>query len=472
MAISNLLPRKTMGSKSLAQTLRDRNDYDQNPVKTENGAWVTSYECLPESAADEFLISKQLYEAMTGRSQPKKRDIIMYRIIQSFKPGEVSPEEANKIAYELAMAFTKGKHQFVVSTHTDKNHIHSHIEFNSTNLSCDGKFNNFKNSAFVLRELNDKLCLEHGLSVIKNPKKRAKLPREMGAIQYGDSFKERLRQTIDKVLPDCMDFDEFLARMRTEGYEVKTGKRLAFRAADQERFTRAFRLGDDFTEAALRERVSAPRGRTAAPKKPPKRDGKKVNLLIDIQAKMQAGKSGGYERWAKLFNLKEAAKTLNFLTDNGITDYDELTAKAEEAGEKFDAVSHRIKQIEGRMGAVAALKTNIINYSKTRNVYTEYKKSRHKKAFRAKHENELALHEAAKAAFDALGGAQIPKVAQLQEEYTALLSEKKERYEEYKTAKKEMLDYLTMKQNIDKILNIPPPEREPQQRKKEQEADR
>lgn len=464
MAISNLLPRKTMGSKSLAQTLKDRNDYDQNPEKTENGELVTSYQCSPESAADEFLISKQLYEAMTGRSQPKKRDIIMYRIIQSFKPGEVTPQEANTIAYELAMAFTKGNHQFVVSTHTDKKHIHSHIEFNSTTLNCDGKFNNFKNSAFALRELNDKLCREHGLSVIEKPKKRAKLPGEMGAIQYGVSFKERLRQTIEKVLPGCMDFDEFLARMRTEGYEVKTGKNLAFRAAGQERFTRAFRLGDDYTEAVLRERISAPRSRTVAPRKRPVPSSKKVNLLIDIQAKLQAGKSGGYERWAKLFNLKEAAKTLNFLTDNGITDYDELVAKAEESGEKFDAVSARIKQAEGRMSEVAALKSHIINYSKTRDVYAEYKKSRHKKEFRAEHESELTMHEAAKAAFDALGGAKIPKIAQLQEEYTSLLSEKKERYEDYKTLKKEMIEYQSALQNIDRILNIPPPEQELQKR--------
>lgn len=465
MAISNLLPRKTMGSKSLAVTLHDRIEYDANPKKTQDGELVSSYQCSPESAAEEYLVSKQLYEALTGRSQPKERDIIMYRIIQSFKPGEISPEDANRIGYELAMAFTKGKHQFVVFTHMDKKHIHSHIEFNSTNLECDGKFDNFKDSAFALRELNDKLCLEHGLSVIEKPKKRAKLPGEMGAMQYGVSFKERLRQTIEIVLPGCMDFEEFLARIRTEGYEVKTGKNLAFRAADQLRFTRAFRLGDDYVEDALRARVNAPHERPATPKKRTIQNSKKVNLLIDIGAKLQAGKSGGYERWAKLFNLKEAAKTLNFLTDHGLTDYDELAAKTEGAGVKFDTLSDRLKQIEGRMGEVATLKTNIINYSKTRDVYAEFKKSRHKKEFRAEHESELATHEAAKAAFDALGGAKIPKVSQLQEEYAALLSEKKERYEEYKTAKKEMLEYGTIKQNVDRLLHIPPPETEQEKRR-------
>lgn len=464
MAISNLLPRKTMGSKSLSVTLHDPIDYDENPKKTQDGELVSSYQCSPESAAEEYLVSKQLYEALTGRSQPKERDIIMYRIIQSFKPAEISPEEANRIGYELAMAFTKGRHQFVVSTHTDKAHIHTHIEFNSTNLNCDGKFNNYKDSAFALREMNDKLCREHGLSVIEHPKKRGQRFAETAAVKHGRSFKERLRQNIDKVLPDCSDFEEFLARMRAEGYEVKHGKHISFRVVGQENFTRAKTLGDDYSEDTLRERVNAPRGRAAAPKKRPVQNSKKVNLLIDIGAKLQAGKSGGYERWAKIFNLKEAAKTLNFLTDHRITDYDELAAKVEESGAKFDALSDCLKQLEGRMGGVAALKTHIINYSKTRDVYAEFKKSRHKKEFRAEHESELATHEAAKAAFDALGGKAIPKVAQLQEEYAALLSEKKERYEEYKTAKKEMLEYGTIKQNVDRLLHIPPPEQEPQRR--------
>lgn len=464
MAISDLLPRKTMGSKSRRQSLKDRLDYDQKEEKTQDGEYITSYMCCPGSAADEFEMSKWLYEQNTGRSQPKGRDIIAYRILQSFKPGEISPEEANKIGYELAMAFTKGKHQFVVSTHTDKAHIHTHIEFNSTNLDCDGKFNNFKNSAFALRELNDKLCREHGLSVIEHPKGRGQRFAEKAAAKHGRSFKERLRQTIERVLPASKDFDDFLARMRAEGYEVKQGKYLEFRALEQMKFTRSFRLGPDYTEKALCERITGRPVRQTAKKTPYQASSKKVNLLIDIQAKIQAGKGKGYERWATIFNLKEAAKTLNFLTDNGIADYDELAARAEDAGERFDTVSLRIKQLEGRMGEVAQLKTHIINYSKTRDVYAAYKKSRHKKEFRAEHADEIGKHEAAKAAFDALAGKPIPKVVQLSEEYAALLAEKKERYEEYKSAKKEMLDLGLAKQNVDRILGIPPePEKQKEQ---------
>lgn len=465
MAIAKLLPRKTTPTKSRAQSMTDRHDYDSNPDKTREGELVSSYMCQPETAAAEFEASKLIYEAMTGRSQPKKRDVTMYRIMQSFKPGETTPEIANQIGYELALEFSKGQHQFVVYTHEDKAHIHNHIEINSTNLECDGKFQNVKDSVKVLRKMNDKICLAHGLSIPTPKRKKSKSRGEMGAIMYGKSFKEQLRHFIDAALPGCMDFEEFLARMRAEGYEIKRrGKSLEFRAPGQLRFTRSFRLGDEYTEAALRERLTGSRGKSAA-KSVLSPAGKKVNLLIDIQAKMQAGKGKGYERWATVFNLKEAAKTLIFLTENGIMDYDELAARTESAGEKFDACSVRIKQLEGRMDDVAQLKTHIINYSKTRDVYAAYKKSRHKKEFRAEHADELQKHEAAKAAFDALGGKAIPKVAQLSEEYAALLAEKKERYEDYKTARKEMIDFQTAQQNVDRILGITPLETEQEKHK-------
>ena len=461
MAISDLLPRKSMGSKSRRQTLHDRLNYDQKEEKTNDGELVSSYMCSPETAAEEFEMSKLLYEAATGRSQPKERDIIAYRMIQSFKPGEITPEEANKLGYELAMKFTKGRHQFVVSTHVDKAHIHNHVEFNSTNLECDGKFNNFYNSALALRRLNDQICREYGYSVIEKPKARGQQYQEKAAAKRGRSYKEQLRQTIDRVLPECGDLETFLDRMRKEGYEVKhRGKSLEFLAPGQQRFTRSQRLGDDYTKEALQERIAGTRTRPA-PAKPKRRTpGRNVNLLVDIQAKLQAGKGKGYERWAKVFNLKEAAKTLNFLVENGVTDYSELESRAGAAGETFDLLSLRIKQLEGRMAEVAQLKTHVINYSKTWDIYKEYQKSRHKKEYRAEHADEIKKHEAAKAAFDALGGKPIPKVAQLSEEYAALLAEKKERYEEYQAARKDMIDYQTAKQNVDRILGLEPAEKE------------
>ena len=467
MAISSLYPRKTM--RNHRRFMMDRLDYDQKAEKTIDGELVSSFMCLPESAAEEFEASKKLYFQLTGRRQDPAHDILMYRIIQSFKPGEITPEEANRIGYELAMKFTKGQHQFVVSTHVDKAHIHTHIEFNSTNLNCDGKFQNVKDSAFILRELNDNLCRSHGYSVIENPKPSAKKQKELAAAQYGSSHKEQLRQAIDRVLPNSRDYEDFLAKMRAEGYEVKEGKTLSFRAPGWDRFTRSSKLGSDYTREALRERFAVRGGGPAGARKPFQRDGRKVNLLIDIQAKMAAGKGAGYEHWAKIFNLKEAAKTLNFLVDNGLTDYDELATRAVQAGDRFNAASRRIKQLEARMADVAQLKTHIINYSKTREVYAAYKKSRHKKEFLAEHGAEIAQHEAAKRAFDALGGKAIPKVAQLSQEYTELLAEKQREYEEYREARQDMIAYQTAKQNVDKILGL---ELEEQEQNREQKPER
>ena len=306
--------------------------------------------------------------------------------------------------------------------------------------------------------MNDELCRAHGLSVIENPKKKAKSQKEMAAAQYGISHKKQLQQTIDRLLPECNHYEEFLAKMRAEGYEVVDGKNPGFRLPGWERPTRVNRLGDDYTKTALRARITSQRGRLAAGKTPPKRTGRKVNLLIDIQAKLAAGKGAGYERWAKIFNLKEAAKTLNFLMENGLTDYDELALRAAQAEDGFNAASQKIKQLESRMAGMAQLKTHIIQYSKTREVYAAYKKSRHKKEFLAEHGAEIAQHEAAKKAFDALEGKPIPKVAQLSKEYAVLLEEKREQYEQYKVLRQDMITYQTALHNVDKILGLEPPE--------------
>ena len=375
MAVVKLLPRKAAPGQGRRQSMEARLDYDENPDKTREGKLVSSYMCSPETAAAEFEAAKALYEASTGRSQPKDRDVTMYRVMQSFKPGEITPEDANRVGYELAMEFTKGQHQFVVYTHEDKAHIHNHIEINSTNLECDGKFKNVKDSVKVLRRINDRICLAHGLSIPEPKRERALSQGEKGVVQHGRSFKERLRHTIDSQLPGCGDFEEFLARMRENGYEVKhRGKSLEFRAPGQERFTRSFRLGEEYTEEAMRERIvarhkapgreqqqtesreSAERHGKAAPyatgnfqdagsdwgagnprqgeghqnmpggghfenrnqsasgwkqkqgsksvslegermAKTRKKD-RKVNLLVDIQAKLQAGKGKGYEQVA------------------------------------------------------------------------------------------------------------------------------------------------------------------------------
>ncbi len=455
MATTRIISLHGRKGQSIAQTLRDRINYAENSEKTDGGRLVSSYECSPETAADEFAACKYIYKAATGKEQAPEKDVLVYMIRQSFKPGEITPEDANRIGYDLATEFTKGNHQFIVATHIDKAHIHNHVIINSTALDCDRKFSEPHQSGREVARISDRLCREHGPSVVERPRQKGMTYKEWDSRRKGQSWKGTLQETINRVLPDSRDFDDFLTRMRAEGYEIKVRKNLSFRAVGQERFTRSKTIGADYTLEALKERV-ARNGRHVEKSilSAPSAHVRKVNRLVDVEAKRRDGKGAGYEKWAKLFNLKEAANTLNFLTEQGISDYEELTAKADGAGEKFDAASARIKQVESRLAELSRLRSHIINYSKTRNIYAAYRNAKDKKAYLATHRNEIAMHEAAKQAFDKLGGKQIPKVAEIQAEFSSLLAEKKELYQEYRQAKKDMIDLGTARQNIERILNI------------------
>ena len=450
MATTRIISLHGRKGQSIAQTLRDRSNY----AEKDGGILVSSYECLPETAADEFSVSKYIYKASTGKEQAPEKDVLAYMIRQSFKPGEITPEDANHIGYDLAMKFTKGKHQFIVATHTDKAHIHNHVIFNSTTLDCDRKFSEPHQSGREVAKISDRLCREHGLSVVEHPRQKGMTYKEWDARRKGQSWKGALQETIDRILPDSSNFEDFLARMRAEGYEIKVGKNLSFRATGQERFTRSKTIGADYTLEALKERIDA---KSKQPVKKTGRstvNGQKVYKLVDIKAKRQEGKGVGYERWAKLFNLKETANTLNFLTEHGISDYNELVTRSDKAGEKFDAASAQIKQVESRLAELSELRSHIINYSKTRKIYTAYRNAKDKKAYLAAHKDEIALHESTKKAFDKFGGKRIPKVAEIQAEFSSLLAEKKELYQEYRKTRKDMTDLGTARQNIERILNI------------------
>ena len=471
MAISKLKPRHASEGRSIAAVLAERINYSKNPEKTDGGLLVTGYQCSPETAWQEFAVSKQIYTATTGRRRAPDKDVISYLIIQSFEPGTITSEEANKLGYKLALEFTGGQHQFIVATHIDKKHIHNHIEFNSTALDCSHKFNNIKNSFIPLRKANDMVCQEFGLSIIENPEEKGKHYAEWSAEKKGQSWKALLRQTIDRILPTVNTFDEFLEVMRKEGYEVvqsKSSKLLKFRAQGQERFTRSKTLGADYPLEALCNRVGKMKQPLCEKNIRLQKD-TRINLLIDIQTRLQ-GRGPGIERWMKIHNLKEAAKTLNYLTEHGITDYDQLAEKAEKATVDFEAISTSIKQAEHRMEQIAALKTHIINYAKTRSTYVAYqkKKAADKPAFRAANETDLLLHEAAKRAFDAQGVKKLPTVKALQAEYSTLLDKKKMAYQNYKRLRQENQELKAVKSNVDSLLNIQNMERQEKEKNQEQ----
>lgn len=358
MATTRLMPLHTGKGRSVAEALGRSTGYIENPDKTDGGEWVSAYECDPMIADSEFLYSKRQYAALTGRDQGG-RDVIAYHLRQSFKPGETEPATANRIGYELAMSLTKGGHAFLVCTHVDKAHIHSHIIFNSTSHDCSRKFKNFWNSSFAIRKISDRLCLENGLSVIENPQ-----PSRGSYGTWLDGGKQptqrdRLCGMIDTALEQKpADMDAFLALLRDAGCGVKSGKHLSIKPPGAQRFLRCKSLGDDYTEDAILERITGrrvvvPKQRAAAPAP------QKPNLLIDIQSKMQQATSPGYERWLKIFNIKEMAKTLLYLQENNLTDYDALAAAAAAATAENRGLADKTKSNETRMKEISELQKQI-----------------------------------------------------------------------------------------------------------------
>jgi len=490
MATAWLKPIHSKG-RSIALTLKSRTDYSMNPEKTVNiklkqdtayslsalahysqdadkthgGKLVRGYECAPRTVVEEFMLTKKEYDHQIGRDQGD-RNIIAYHIRQSFLPGEIEPEKALEIGYELGLRWTKGKHAFIVSVHTDKEHIHSHVDYNSTKLDGSGKFNNFKNSSLALQRLSDLICLEHGLSVIEDPKpSKGKNYAKWMNEKYGEkdpSWQDKLRNKIDEILPNCDSFEDFLTAMKTAGYKVNDKrKHITFLAEGQKKPTRLNTLKGDHTEEAVRRRIEA---YNAAKKSGSAADSfsakytvsstVKVSWLIDIQAKIQAGKGAGYEQFAHLFNIKEMSKTLLYLKEQGIDSYDELVEKSAGASSEFSTISVDIKAIEARQREIAELQRQIGTYGKTRDIYSEYKRSGFDTDFYEKNRTNNTLHEAARKHFDRLGVKKLPKVPELKQEYATLQAQKKKLYVSYHDVKEQSRELSVAKHNAQKILDI------------------
>lgn len=437
MAACRLIALHINKGKTIAQCLADRTDYSQNAEKTNGGEYISSYECDPETADQEFLLSKRQYLQMTGRTQ--EHDVIAYQIRQSFKPGEITPEEANEIGYELAMRFTKGKHAFLVATHIDKAHIHNHIIYNSTTLDCLHKFRDFRRSGLAVQRLSDVICLEHGKSVIqpkpyKERAKRTDYPRR-------PCHRNDIRQAIDRaLLKQPKDFEELIRLLEEAGFEYKDGKQPSLRGKDSGRFLRFRSLGEGYTVEDLKA-VLAGKERQPFKSGKPQNHRCTLDLPINIQEKLAAGKGAGYERWAKVYNLKAAAKAILFLQEKDIHTMEQLREKTEDITRQSHELLDSVKQSEKRLAEIAILRKHIVNYAKTRETYVAYRKAGYSRKFYEAHREELTLHKAAKEAFDQLEIKKIPKVKELNAEYVKVLESKKKTYAEYRKVRAEMQDY-------------------------------
>ena len=432
--------------KAIRGTLSKALAYIMNPEKTDDKMLVSSYGCAAETAAQEFEWTRKIAEQQ-GMNPVK---IIARHVIQSFDVGEVSPELAHEIGKQFADEILGGKYEYVLTTHIDKDHVHNHLIFNAVDFVDHHAYKSYKKIYYDMREASDRLCKENGLSVIPPSQGKGMSYKEYTEAKRGTSWKQKLKQTIDRNIITAKDYDEFLKLMQDAGYEIKTGKYISCRAEGQERFTRAKTIGENYSEERIKERIQGHN-----PRKRQIQIGRKgISLIGDIQERIKLIDSKGYEHKAKITILKEAARTLNYLTENNLLQYADLEKKVEDIHSSYARTGEELKSVEARLREVQPLIKNITNYQKLKPVYDAYMKAKDKSAFRAKHEAELVIFEAAKSTLLAMQGDQkLPSLKSLQAEQQRLLENQQRLYDERAKLKKEARVIDTMKANVDDFLN-------------------
>lgn len=431
--------------KAIRGTLSKAIAYILNPEKTDEKLLVSSYGCASETAAREFEWTRKIAE-QKGMNPVR---IIARHVIQSFEIGEVTPELAHEIGKQFADEILGGKYEYVLTTHIDKDHVHNHLIFNAVDFVDYHAYKSYKRIYYDMREVSDRLCKENGLSVIPPSQNKGMGYKEYTEAKRGTSWKQKLKQTIDRLVITAKDYDDFLRLMQEAGYEIKTGKYISFRAEGQERFSRSKTIGENYTEERIKERIA---GRT------PRRNRRQtvpkgISLIGDIQERIRLIDSKGYEYKAKLTILKEAARTLNYLTENNLLQYADLEKKVEDVHSSYDRTGKELKVVEARLREVQPLIKNISNYQRLKPVYDAFQKAKDKPSFKAKHEAELVIFEAARSTLLAMqGDEKLPSLKTLQAEQQRLLDEQQRLYDERAKLKKEVKQIETIKSNVDTFL--------------------
>ena len=419
--------------------------YILNPEKTDEKLLVSSYGCASETAAREFEWTRKIAE-QKGMNPVR---IIARHVIQSFEIGEVTPELAHEIGKQFADEILGGKYEYVLTTHIDKDHVHNHLIFNAVDFVDYHAYKSYKRIYYDMREVSDRLCKENGLSVIPPSQNKGMGYKEYTEAKRGTSWKQKLKQTIDRLVITAKDYDDFLRLMQEAGYEIKTGKYISFRAEGQERFTRSKTIGENYTEERIKERIAGRTPRRSQRQATPKG----ISLIGDIQARIRLIDSKGYEHKAKLTILKEAARTLNYLTENNLLQYADLEKKVEDVHSSYDRTGKELKGVEARLREVQPLIKNISNYQRLKPVYDAFQKAKDKPGFKAKHEAELVIFEAARSTLLAMqGDEKLPSLKTLQAEQQRLLEEQQRLYDERVKLKKEVKQIETIRSNVDAFL--------------------
>ena len=431
--------------KAIRGTLSKAIAYILNPEKTDEKLLVSSYGCASETAAREFEWTRKIAE-QKGMNPVR---IIARHVIQSFEIGEVTPEIAHEIGKQFADEILGGKYEYVLTTHIDKDHVHNHLIFNAVDFVDYHAYKSYKRIYYDMREVSDRLCKENGLSVIPPSQNKGMGYKEYTEAKRGTSWKHKLKQTIDRLVITAKDYDDFLRLMQEAGYEIKTGKYISFRAEGQERFTRSKTIGENYTEERIKERIAGRTPRRSQRQATPKG----ISLIGDIQERIRLIDSKGYEHKAKLTILKEAARTLNYLTENNLLQYADLEKKVEDIHSSYDRTGKELKGVEARLREVQPLIKNISNYQRLKPVYDAFQKAKDKPSFKAKHEAELVIFEAARSTLLAMqGDEKLPSLKTLQAEQQRLLEEQQRLYDERAKLKKEVKQIETIMSNVDTFL--------------------
>lgn len=431
--------------KAIRGTLSKAIAYILNPEKTDEKLLVSSYGCASETAAREFEWTRRIAE-QKGMNPVR---IIARHVIQSFEIGEVTPELAHEIGKQFADEILGGKYEYVLTTHIDKDHVHNHLIFNAVDFVDYHAYKSYKRIYYDMREVSDRLCKENGLSVIPPSQNKGMSYKEYTEAKRGTSWKQKLKQTIDRLVITAKDYDDFLRLMQEAGYEIKPGKYISFRAEGQERFTRSKTIGENYTEERIKERIAGRTPRRSQRQTTPKG----ISLIGDIQERIRLIDSKGYEHKAKLTILKEAARTLNYLTDNNLLQYADLEKKVEDVHSSYDRTGKELKGVEARLREVQPLIKNISNYQRLKPVYDAFQKAKDKPGFKAKHEAELVIFEAARSTLLAMqGDEKLPSLKTLKAEQAQLFEEQERLYAERNRLKKEAKQIETIKSNVDTFL--------------------
>lgn len=432
MAATKIIPIRVTIEKSV--------DYICNPAKTDGGLYIYSEHCVPQTAALTF--HHHLSQARAGGNT------IGRHLIQSFAPGEVTPETAHEIGKKLAGEILGGKYAFVMATHVDRGHIHNHFVWGAADVETHKKYHSNKRTYHDIRDASDRLCEEYILSVIV-PRGVGKSYTEYHAEREGTSWKAKLRAAIDTTLSESADYDDFLRRMETQGYEIKKGTHISFRAPDQQCFTRAKTLGADYAEDALRRRISEksalkPHGKIQLQPAP-------LQNVIDIEGSEKIKSSPGYRQWAAIFNLKQSVAALNLIQEyGGIAAFDELYKDA--IGVKLD-LSQELNAADADIKSLTALRNNLRAYGRTKDIYNQYRSQpdRQKQKFYSAHKDDIDAHIAAKKALSQ-AAKPVPSVKAVSAEIERLRVSRADADARYRQNEAKLKEMNTIRKNLYSII--------------------